>query len=360
MLLPFTIATVSSLIIGSADEDESRASMTPAQTLGPAMLQEPARSLAPVPIRPLEIDPSPSPDMSKVVRSIHQDKSGRLWVGGEDLYCHDGKKLTAYALKDDLGRGVTVKEMVEDAEGNIWIGTTGGISKISGELYSSYGEQHGLISRDVWSIGLDARGDLWIGTIEGLCRFDGETFTAFPLPEAEPDRSRGITSGRIVHCITMDSRDRMWFGTNGGAHVLDGDSLSNFCEADGLANDAVSHILEDRAGNIWFGTTHGGVSRFDGESFTNFTQQGAVEGTEVWSLYEDRAGAIWFGGKHFGANRFAGGTFTNFGKQHGLDTAGIMAIYEDEGDRAWFGGVGGLFRRDTDSFVRVSPLGPWQ
>ena len=203
---------------------------------------------------------------------------------------NDGKVLTSYDVKDDLGNGVTIKCIVEDKDGNIWCGTTGGITRIDGKSFTSFGEKDGLISRDVWSMAVDANGMIWIGTIEGVCRFDGKTFTAFAIPEAEPDHTRGVTSGKIVHCITVDRKGQVWFGTNGGAYIYDGKALSNISEKDGLPNDAVHNILEDKSGNIWFGTTHKGICRFDGKEFTNFTEEGIVDGKEIWCIHEDRIG----------------------------------------------------------------------
>ncbi len=188
----------------------------------------------------LVIDVDSAAEIGGVVRSIFQDTRGVLWVGGEgDLFRNDGKVLTSYDIKDDLGNGVTIKRIIEDKDGNIWCGTTGGITRIDGKSFTSFGEKDGLISRDVWSIAADANGMIWIGTIEGVCRFDGKTFTAFAIPEAEPDHTRGVTSGKIVHCITVDRKGQVWFGTNGGAYKYDGQALTNISEKDGLSNNAV-------------------------------------------------------------------------------------------------------------------------
>lgn len=70
-------------------------------------------------------------------------------------------------------------------------------------------------------------------------------------------------------------------------------ALSNTSEQDGLSNNAVHSILEDKLGNIWFGTTHKGIWRFDGKVFTNFTEDGIVDGKEIWCIHEDEAGNIW-------------------------------------------------------------------
>jgi len=46
-------------------------------------------------------------------------------------------------------------------------------------------------------------------------------------------------------------------------------SFSNYSKAQGLKSNAVSSVLEDRAGNIWF-ATNDGVTRFDGKFFSHY------------------------------------------------------------------------------------------
>lgn len=308
----------------------------------------------------LVIDVSPTAEIRGVVRAVFEDSRGTLWIGGEcDLFRNDGTTLTNYDIKDDLGRGVTIMRIVEDKDGTIWCGTSGGITRIDGRSFTSYGEKDGLIGRRVGCMAVDASGVMWIGTLEGVCRFDGKVFSPFALPEAQPDPTRGVTSGKIVHCITVDRIGRVWFGTNGGAYVYDGKTLKNISERDGLPNNAVSSILEDKSGNIWFGTTHGGISRFDGKDFTNFTQQGVVEGTEIWCIHEGPSGNLWFSAKRSPLYRYDGNAFTKLKEQDEITSLAFI-IMEDRSGRLWLSGTHGLFRHDGESFVRVTKDGPWR
>ena len=308
----------------------------------------------------LVIDVAPTSEIRGVVRSVFQDSRGTLWIGGEcDLFRNDGSTLTSYKIVDDVGQGVTITKIVEDKAGNIWCGTSGGVTRIDGKSFKSYGKKDGLISCDVWSMAVDGSGVIWIGTIEGVCRFDGKTFSPFALPEAQPDPTRGVTSGKFVHCITVDRKGRVWFGTNGGAYVYDGKTLTNLSERDGLPNNAVGSILEDKSGNIWFGTIHGGISRFDGRDFTNFTEQGVVEGKEIWCIHEGRSGNVWISGKRSPMYRYDGNTFTKVNEQDGI-TSLAFTILEDNSGRLWLSGTNGLFRHDGESFVRVTKDGPWR
>ena len=48
-------------------------------------------------------------------------------------------------------------------------------------------------------------------------------------------------------------------------------------------------IYEDKAGNIWFGTG-GGVSRYDGKSFRNFTTTDGLTNNDVHAIVQDKTG----------------------------------------------------------------------
>ncbi len=50
-------------------------------------------------------------------------------------------------------------------------------------------------------------------------------------------------------------------GTLFGASVYDGTAFCTYTKADGLADNYVNALLQDRHGDIWIGTAHG-VSRY--------------------------------------------------------------------------------------------------
>jgi serine phosphatase RsbU (regulator of sigma subunit) len=95
----------------------------------------------------------------------------------------------------------------------------------------------------------DKNGNLWIGTLNGLSKYDGNTFTNFNV-------SSGLVNN-TVRCVLQDKNGNLWFGTDGGVSRYDGSYFTNFTEKDGLANNAVFSMLEDNIGNLWFGTRFG-------------------------------------------------------------------------------------------------------
>ena len=72
--------------------------------------------------------------------------------------------------------------------------------------------------------------------------------------EPRPVRSM-VTKNDNVQCEILDKDGNLWFSIKGeGAYRYDGKSFTNFTTKDGLCNNIVGSIIQDKAGNILFGT----------------------------------------------------------------------------------------------------------
>lgn len=69
-------------------------------------------------------------------------------------------------------------------------------------------------------------------------------------------------------------------------------------------------IFQDSKGNYWFGSHREGVCRFDGKSFRYFTKNEGLSDNQVYSIQEDKNGIIWFDTQH-GVSSFDGQSITN-------------------------------------------------
>jgi ligand-binding sensor domain-containing protein/signal transduction histidine kinase len=163
---------------------------------------------------------------------------------------------------------------------------------------------------------------------------------------------QGLKSERI-RSIIEDRAGNLWFGADDGVSKYDGQSFTHFTTAEGLSGNFIWSILEDRAGNIWFGTSTGGVSRYDGQSFTHFTNKEGLTSNEVISILEDRAGNLWFGTSD-GLSRYDGKSFTHFSNKEGLTSNFVWKILEDRAGNLWFGTTGGVSMYDGKSFTRFT------
>ncbi len=191
------------------------------------------------------------------VRSIVEDKSGNLWFGteGGGVSRYDGKTFTNFTTAQGLASN-KVRCIVEDKSGNLWFGTQGGgVSRYDGKSFTNFTTAQGLVRNFVVSIVEDKSGNLWFGTDGGgVSLYDGKSFTNFTT-------AQGLASNAVLS-IVEDKSGNLWFGAyGGGVSLYDGKSFISFTTAHGLASNFVVSIVEDKSGNLWFGTEGGGVSR---------------------------------------------------------------------------------------------------
>ena len=96
-----------------------------------------------------------------------------------------------------------------------------------------------------------------------------------------------------VYKIIQDKNDIFWIGTGAGVSRFDGVEFTNYSSENGLADNGVRSICEDRNGNIWFGHTGGGITRFNGVGFEIINDLVEFLDSDITSILEDPAGHLW-------------------------------------------------------------------
>jgi signal transduction histidine kinase/DNA-binding response OmpR family regulator/streptogramin lyase len=130
---------------------------------------------------------------------------------------------------------------------------------------------------------------------------------------------------------------------------------------DGLSNNGIRCIIQDRQGFMWFGTEQG-LNKFDGYNFTAYTYipedtNGISAAGRITCVFEDSKGFIWIG---TGAclNKFDPLTekfshyFHDDKREESLSNSGVRCILEDRYGYIWIGTDNGLnqFDRKTQKF----------
>ncbi len=196
-------------------------------------------------------------------------------------------------------------------------------------------------------------GTILIVSSRSVFRYDGKSFT---------NLTSKVGSHRFNDALE-DRKGNLWFATDdsAGVYYYNGKSLptgqagfQHFTTREGLANNQVICIYEDKAGIIWFGT-RGGVSRYDGKSFRNFKMKG-----EHWwdnfitTFMEDKTGKLWIAARTK-ISIYDGKTFTNFAHyKKGIDVWDVWSIIEDKKGNIWLGGYYGLQRYDGKTFTEFA------
>lgn len=241
-----------------------------------------------------------------------------------------------YSIQDTVtsyGPNRMVRNVKQDRNGNIlFTASWGGVFRYDGKSFTNIASKIG--SRRFWDVLEDRRGNLWFASTDsGVYHYNGKTFQHFTTGE-------GLVNN-LVHKIYEDKAGNIWFGTGGGVSRYDGKSFQNFTTKDGLPHHGVRAIMKDKTGKLWFGT-EGGLCFYDGKTFTVLQNKDGKLFKNIWSIIEDKKGSIWFGDVD-GLWRYDGSTFTKVSQR------GAYGIMEDKKGNIW-----------TTGSVNSSGVGAWK
>ena len=266
-------------------------------------------------------------------------------VPKDNIYSEPKDIVTSY------GPHLMVRNIKQDRNGNILIAGSntsvfGDVFRYDGKSFTNLTSKLG--SHRFWDILEDRRGNLWFASLDsGVYYYNGKSFQHFTTTE-------GLANNAVM-CIYEDKAGIIWFGTGGGVSRYDGKSFRNFTTKEGLSNNDLTKIIEDKTGKFWIGT-RGYLSVYNGKSFTTITNKDGKAFKNVWGIIEDRKGNIWFGDVD-GLWRYDGRTFTKVSQR------GAYAIIEDKKGNIWTtgsvnpNGVGTwkLLRYDQKSLYNKNP-----
>jgi len=159
------------------------------------------------------------------------------------------------------------------------------------------------------------------------------------------DIAQGLSSS-YISCMMQDRNGNIWFGTKGGGvSKYDGAEFMNYSEKQGLPNNFVVCMTEDKDGNLWFGTDGGGVCMYDGKEFTILSEKEGLMNNAVWSLLCDKDNNMWFGTAGGGVCKYDRTSFTCFNKDDGFGSNYVISLAQDRDGNIWMGTYGdGLFK----------------
>lgn len=183
------------------------------------------------------------------------------------------------------------------------------------------------------------------------------------------DKDDGL-SNLAVSSIVQDSRGFLWFGTQGGLNRYDGYDFKIYkkkpFDSNSLSHDLVQTLFIDKNDVLWIGT-YQGLNRFDlsTEIFTRYrhipNDGSSLSNDVVVSILRDSSGKLWVGTLN-GLNILdeETGTFSHYytdeDDPQSLNHNTVRSLYEDPDGNLWIGTYGGLnrYRPETDDFVGYS------
>jgi signal transduction histidine kinase/ligand-binding sensor domain-containing protein len=226
------------------------------------------------------------------VRSLLQGRDGTVWIGTANRGLLRWKPFLGSRILNETGVSDRfIATLAEDPTGAIWAGSTngGGLYRIAGGNVQHFGRAEGLRSLNIYTIFVDRRGDLWIGSSGGLSWFqDGRLRTV--------NSQQGLPADQVL-AILEDSYDRLWFTGFFGIAAIEKKSLTEWAaerhqrlnpsvyrSSDALQVWTVGRIFPNAVrstdGHLWF-------SMADGLSEVTPLNPGASHGPKFPVVIED-------------------------------------------------------------------------
>ncbi len=291
------------------------------------------------------------------VRATLFDKQNRLWTATKDgkVQIFAGEKKIENLLENEpASRFGLVYTMLEDAKGNIWLGTKGnGLFKAVplNEEHSRYRLQHFLPDKNnpnalpcnhIYSLLEEKEGRIWIGSFDnGLCLvLDSDTATRFVNRGGVFEAYPKVGFNRVRQ-LAMDGNQHIWAGTTDGLVIIRNNVNSGEApfiktcskipgDTRSLGNNDIQFIFRDSKSRMWLGTSGGGFSQaigndpFNKLEFRSYTTAEGMPNDYVLSCTEDADGKIWIATEN-GLSRFSPETqqFRNYDAYDGLPKAGF-------------------------------------
>jgi ligand-binding sensor domain-containing protein/serine phosphatase RsbU (regulator of sigma subunit) len=283
------------------------------------------------------------------VTSTCLDKKGNIWFGHwsggitkYDVITKTFSEITPGSLK--LSR--TITSIVCDSKGIIWFGTNGeGLLKNENGNFISFTIKDGLASNAVSSLMENNDGRLWIGTDNGITLYKANHLTPFD----------GKLSSTSVKCLLRDSKGNIWIGTSDQGIIrisAEDGHFKNFNVATGLASNNIKTIFEALNGAIYIGTNSDGISKYipqlevssyTGPLFKTISTQQGLSNDHIYSIIQDREKNIWIG-TQLNLNQYFDEQFEIFGENDGLKNSLVWSVIQDKNKNFWIGTEGGLVK----------------
>jgi len=276
------------------------------------------------------------------LRALLEDRDGQLWL------CTEGRGIVRWhrgqSSRLDIEHGLptsgeTFLTIMEDREGSIWIGGDG-LLRIRDNTFTSWGSPEKLPGDYGHSICADAAGTVCAGfKAGGVALIRDQHFEIYNPGWDQP--ANHLT-------VVLPARaGGFWIGYTTGEvfRIASSGEIVRYSPNPFLGNFALRVLMEDRRGRLWRGMS-GHLSCLEEGVWRDhwFDRRIAVH-SEVTAMIEMTDDDLWFGTFGDGLRRFTRGRFHQEGIPPELRHDGITLLYRDREGIIWIGSDNqGLYR----------------
>lgn len=286
------------------------------------------------------------------------DRDSSLWLPSPDgvvrvPFAHGRRSGAAASADPDESQerialtGERTIWMLEDREGNIWIGTNGGLDKFRASALAKVTLPHAS-SWPVLAAGND--GEIWVSAGGRLHRF---------VKGVETEVVQG--PGVVLESMYVDRAGTLWIGFGKSIfHWKDGKWIEWHLPAGaGALGGGAQAVTSEPGGALWVSVLRAGVYRVVDNHWTLWGGHADLPRETATTLVFDSKGRLWLGYIDGRVAILDGGRVTIYGASDGLN-AGVVQAMLIRGPHAWIGGERGLSWFDGKRFHPVRPASPGQ
>jgi signal transduction histidine kinase/ligand-binding sensor domain-containing protein len=303
---------------------------------------------------------NPASLSSDIINCVAGIEPGLLWAGSREGINQFSNlplpfRRIGFGKNGDWLCANTVLGITEDAHDNLWVATSGGLTRIGQFSRGSANwniecitpASHPSMPYDYVINVVHAEEGLWAAfRRNGFARLSQNSAGVWHF---EPQRQfDDILNGAGMNGILKDSKGITWLASPGqGLLKWDtrNDAIQTFTssasEPKALKHNYVFCLLEDAQNQLWVGTANGGLCKMNraGRSFDCFVNDPhdstSLSSNMVLSIFEDSRQRLWVCTAHGLNLKLENGRFRRFLKKDGLPNEVVYGILEDDDDNLW-------------------------
>jgi ligand-binding sensor domain-containing protein/two-component sensor histidine kinase len=202
-------------------------------------------------------------------------------------------------------------------------------------------------------------GGFWLVVSNQIWHFNCRSNEWKPTSWSLPEWARGLTH------MLEDRRGNVWLGTYGSGllRFAPSGTVERLTADEGLTHNVVRALWEDREGNLWVGTDGGGLNCVQPRLVSMLGVREGLGGPVVMAIARDqqRPETVWAGLNGGGVNRLENGEVRPLIHEPLLSTNSfVYGLLADRSGGLWIGTYdSGVFRVDKGDVIRMAEAEGW-
>lgn len=297
---------------------------------------------------------APSGITGEKIIGLGRDEQGRPWAmrenGAVDSLGHDAR-LPSLIAPDAPG----IMAWTQNGRGRIWVAENGRAAGLVDGALLPLDFAPAAPSPAVEGIAAANDDGLWVLGAGRIRKWVGDRWSedrgTLPAAVNTPSACLELRDGTLA-VGTVYSGLFLFFA--------DGREPVHFDRSNGLPQDWVRFLYEDREGNLWVGAGTAGLVSIHPTAFSTLNAPDQWQGSTTLSIAPGRGGALWIGTDGAGLYRHAAGQWTHYGEAEGVSNRHLPAVTETGDGVAWAATFwrGSPFRLENGRFVRPAGIDP--